>query len=75
MLLDFETTTTTLRALTENGFITAWNHRIDARSGGDIWIIDFLPGNKPRCVEWTQAQVERWLRNRHHADAILEALS
>ena len=74
MLLTFDETAECLRALTRNKCITAWNHRDCSRTGEGVWIIDFLPGNEPRCVEWSQAQVERWLRNRHRADAILGSL-
>lgn len=74
-LLSFEETCGTLRELVRQGKITAWNHRHDTlNDDADVWIVDLLPGNVPRCVEWSQAQVERWLRQRAAADAILETL-
>jgi hypothetical protein len=63
MLLTFEETCATLRDLTKSKFIVAWNHRHDTMNDdADVWIINQGPGHTPQTVEWSQARVERWLR-------------
>jgi hypothetical protein len=74
MLLTTTETMEKLRELVRERAIYGWNHRDCQHAGCDIYTIDLGEGNVPRAVEWTQAQVERWLRRRAAADALLGSL-
>lgn len=72
MLLTFDETCERLRELVSDHQLFGWNWRDCCMAGHVVYTICFNPGNKPQVEEWSQAQVERWLRKRNQFEGIID---
>ena len=74
-VLTFEETCEALRDKVREGVLFGWNHRDCQHALCDIYTLSWPEGHEfPRTREWTQARVERWLREQRSVAGTLENL-